>query len=37
MSEALLYQWATVDGRHGTPTVWALEAAGRQWSGDDSE
>jgi len=24
----MLYQWATCDGRHGTPTVTALEAAG---------
>ena len=23
-----LYQWATLDGRHGTPTVASLEAAG---------
>ena len=24
----ILYRWATVDGRHGTPTVTALEAHG---------
>ena len=24
----ILYRWATVDGRHGTPTVTALEVAG---------
>ena len=24
----MLYRWATRDGRHGTPTVAALEAAG---------